>query len=272
MRNHQRASLLVLVAVLAACRSASIVESAAGAPLPESWQGWSLFRSERVWIYAEDERAADDAAKLVEEAAADFRARSGREPDLRLLVVADGEGWMPGGDPRRRHGLMTEGEALLPREPPEDDEDGPDTWEEIEEAAGEIHVEPALLLSMNAHPLALARLGAEFGLPAENVRDAAVLLPTRALLAEGVEEVTDSALREEAPLAVRLLAAPFLPFARREAVNGVLGQQKALLFELFAAGIADWSPVERARVVAGYRDTMEESFEFELEGEPEPDE
>ena len=173
---------------------------------------------------------------------------------------------MPEGDPRRRHALLLEGQATLPRAPEATEEDDPDTWEELEEAAREIHVEPALLLSMNAHPLALTRLGAECGLLAELVRDAAVLLPTRALLAEGIEDLTDSVMQEEVPFAIRLIAAPYLPFARRKAVSGVLAQQKALLFELFATSITDWSPAERARIVAGYRDTMEEEFESEVDG------
>jgi len=258
---------------LAACRAAAIVEPAAGLPLPVSWQAWNLYRSERAWVYAADERDADDAAKLVEEVAGVFRARTGREPSARLLVVADRDGWMPRDDPHRRVELLREGEATLGRVERDGHSDSAATeftsWEELEKVARKLHVEPRVLLSMSFHPLALPRLSTDFGLPDDlrTVRDAAVLLPTRSLVAAATETTTDALLREEVPLAVRLLAAPYMPFARRKAVDGVLAEQKALVFELFALGIPDWSAEERARHVDAYRGSIEERTESELEPE-----
>jgi hypothetical protein len=258
---------------LAACRAAPIVEPAGDLPLPVSWQGWSLYRSERAWVYAADERDADDAAKLVEEVAGDFRARTGREPSARLLVVADEGGWMPRNDPRLRVELLREGEATLGRVELDGHSDSAATeftsWKALEKVARKLHVEPSVLLSMSFHPLALPRLSTDFGLPDElcTVRDAAVLLPTRALVAAATETTTDALLRKEVPLAVRLLAAPYMPFARRKAVNSVLAEQKALVFELFALGIPDWSAEERARHVEAYRGSIEDRTESELEPE-----
>jgi hypothetical protein len=58
-----------------------------------------------------------------------------------------------------------------------------------------------------------------------------------------------------------------MPFERRKAVNDVLAQQKALVFELFALGIPDWSAEERAHHVEAYRGSIEDRDERELEPE-----
>jgi hypothetical protein len=251
------------------------VAEAGDVGLPAAWRGLTLYGCERAWIYAADAREADAAARLVEAAAEDFRARAEREPPARLLVLADGEGWMPHGDPHRRFELRCAGEAILGAAP----ESGPysdlaeslstgssggsgarlrssfRTWEELERAAERAHVEPRVLLAMGAHPIAPASLGAESGLPdgLGGLCDAFVLLPTRACLSAAIEETTDAALRHGASPAKRLLVAPALPFARGKAVDALQAEQKVLLFEIFALRATEWPAEERARRARRYR-------------------
>ncbi len=298
MRSSRRLLLLCLLAVLpSSCRSVSparevvmaesptemSLRSAQGevpdhvpdqvpvdrsAALPVRWQAWTLFEVDGQFVYAVDADDAEATAALARAAHDDFRARTGREPSNRLLLVADHDLWLPDGDPCRRLELAHEGDAALhPRRDADSDGDAdaeaadlaPASCEELTAQARDMDVDPRQILCLIAHPVRVKRCVDDFGLPADAQAawDWVVLLPAEDCVDDGMEAVMSGAMQQELSFVERLLAAPVMPFIRSTAVEVTLSSQKLLLFELHAAAQADWSEAQRERLARDYEDALE---------------
>jgi hypothetical protein len=273
---------IAVAALLAAsgCRSlppATVPPSAPAEPaaLPARFQAWTLYEVGGQLVYAVDEDEAEEAGALAAAAAADFAARTGRTPSARLLLVADHDVWLPGDDPCRRLQLVQEGlVALHPAGAATRGGIGETTYASCADfqAESEEHgVEPRDMLGLMPHPVPLARLVEDFGLPqgAGAAWDWAVLLPAEDCVEDGIGHVLDAGMERELDFAERLLAAPLMPFVRGVAVDQLLARQKVLLFELHAAAQADWPQEQRERLSRDYGDALERGVEESMSPPPE---
>ncbi len=264
---------LCLAAV--ACHSLPVARASSRADLPAEFQVWTLFEVEGQLVYAVNKDDAAKAAALAREVSDDFRARTGREPCTRLLIVADHDVWLPGGDLCRRLELVREGESALRPRSAEPEESAPAAQgraSENHDAAGDLSsscekmrtesaklgLDPRDMLCMLSHPIPLTRLVLDFDMPAAARVgwDWAVLLPTRRCVEGGMTRVMDAAMKQELSLGQRLLMAPMLPFARSAAADSVIEEQKSLLFELHAAAQADWSVEQREKFGREYEEAL----------------
>ncbi len=260
---------LFLVAV--DCHSLPAAHATTRSDLPARFQVWTLFEVQGQLVYALNKDDAAKAAALAREVSDDFRTRTAREPSARLLIIADHDVWLPGGDLCRRIELMRKGEsALRPGSDEPDDSDSaaagnasgrqgtgkhPSTsCEKMRAESAQLGLDPRDMLCMVSHPVLLTRLVLDFGMPADAPLnwDWAVLLPTRHCVEAGMTHVMDAALKQELSFGQRLLMAPMLPFVRSAAADALIDEQRLLLFELHATAQADWSLEQRDKFKREY--------------------
>ncbi len=276
---------LALLLLALACHSLPTARATTRSDLPAKFQVWTLLEVEGQLVYAVNRDDAAKAAALAGEVGDDFRARTGREPCTRLLIVADHDVWLPGGDLCRRLELVSEGESALqpvPAQPEESapvalggasenhdtDNDLPSACEKMRAESAKLGLDPRDMVCMISHPIPLTRLVLDFGMPsgARVNWDWAVMLPTRHCLEGGMTRVMDAAMKKELSFGQRLLMAPMMPFARSAAVDELIEKQKSLLFELHAAAQADWSVEQREK----FNDEYEAALDSGAEARPSP--
>ncbi len=192
-----------------------------------------------------------------------------------MLIVADHDVWLPGGDLCRRLELLREGESALQPSPAElEDSDSAaiaresdehraakdlsSSCEKMRTESVKLGLDPRDMLCMISHPIPVTRLVLDFNMPvaARVGWDWAVLLPTRRCVEGAMTRVMDAAMKQELSLGQRLLMAPMLPFARSAAADSVIEEQKSLLFELHAAAQADWSVEQREKFGREYEESL----------------
>ncbi len=253
---------LAVLLLLAACSSLPEVSPAAGGPWPASWAGRTPFAHEHAVILARNEADAREAAATTARTAADFRARTGREPTARVLVIAGAGGW--GRDDAHRMALGQRGQAELEGEPAPDDAALAQAAADLTREAAKTGVPVALLLTLQGAALTPAMLDEELGLPqaARAACDAVLVLPLRDEVSEALEQLMDAALsQEDVTFAQRLLMAPILPFVRGAMVDALLAVHAGRLFAMHAATQPDWSPEQRRELAEAYAEALVDGVE-----------
>jgi hypothetical protein len=256
-------SLLLLV--LVACSSTSTVAPETEGPLAAGALGRQAFRGPHGPLLARNADDAADVAALMAEAAGDFRARTGREPSARLLVLAGAGGW--GSSDEERFIVGQRAQTALDGEPPlSPAEEVSQTGNFLEESE-ESHVPPAVMLTMRPTPLLPSQL-IDLGLPPELTGpvDWGLVLPTPDELDEAVELAIDLALEnEDIGFGQRMLIVPFLPFARGAMADAMRAAAKGTVFAMHAAAQPDWDVAHRKEEVQAYLLALEGEIVDDME-------
>jgi hypothetical protein len=246
-------AVLAALGVLTGCAAAPTVASVAHEALPESWRGRTAYATPHAVVLARGAGDAREGAELAQELEAEFRDRTGRPATARVLLV------MCSGDvtdelPPRVEARLR-GRAALDGERTPTARDVERALTELHEAGDAMGIPPDVLLALEPDVIRAADLHAFLGLPpaAGDAFDWCLVLPTRDELGDAVERSTDAALAaQDVSFAVRLLAAPILPFARSAMEDAVMAIARGRLYAAHAAQQADWTRARRRDEVEAY--------------------
>lgn len=253
------AALLLLSFAITGCARLDRIENPPD--WPQTWQGRTLFTTERGWYYADRAEIALEADEIVRDAHKHFRREAGRAPPHGLIIMATPQDTpidLPT-DPSIHLAVEQARDAIA------DDPQAAETMTDVQRTTAIAAAERMMTL-VGASFQIEADAGAIPDLPPEAARDAAwvAVLPSRSQIRRVSRDLFEEELRREGvPLAVRMLMSPGLAWAEGALVDAMTDAHRFRIFEACVRADRDLPPERKTDLVNGAAKRMMENSRTE---------